>query len=109
MAPRRAARDVRRVAVTGMGTISPLGNDTRALFAALAAGRPGIARLAGKFHERLASPIGAAVTFDAASYFPAPQLRMLDRVSQFALAAALFMARSTLYGFTRSEFSPYRV
>ena len=80
--------DVRRVAVTGIGVVSPLGNETRALFAALSAGRSGIARLTGKFHERLSSPVGGAVAFDAASHFPAPQLRMLDRVSQFALAAA---------------------
>ena len=79
---------MRRVAVTGMGVISPLGNDTRAFAASLAAGRPGIGRLAGKFHERLASPVGAPVAFDGEKHFPAPQLRMLDRVSQFALAAA---------------------
>ena len=79
---------MRRVAVTGIGVVSPLGNDTRAFFASLCAGRSGIARLTGKYHERLASPVGAAVAFDAAAHFPAPQLRMLDRVSQFALAAA---------------------
>ena len=79
---------MRRVAVTGMGVISPLGNDTRAFAASLSTGRPGIARLAGKFHERLASPVGASVAFDGEKHFPAPQLRMLDRVSQFALAAA---------------------
>ncbi len=79
---------MRRVAVTGIGVVSPLGNDTRALFASLREGRSGIGRLAGKYHERLASPVGAVVAFDAAAHFPAPQLRMLDRVSQFALAAA---------------------
>ncbi|HEX7466751.1 MAG TPA: beta-ketoacyl-[acyl-carrier-protein] synthase family protein [Usitatibacter sp.] len=79
---------MRRVAVTGIGIISPLGNDARAFAAALEAGRPGIAPLTGKFHERLASPVGASVAFDGANRFPAPQLRMLDRVSQFALAAA---------------------
>ena len=79
---------MRRVAVTGIGVVSPLGNDTRAFAAALNAGRSGIARLAGKSHERLASPVGAPVAFDASALFPAPRLRMLDRVSQFALAAA---------------------
>jgi beta-ketoacyl-acyl-carrier-protein synthase II len=79
---------VRRVAVTGIGVVSPLGNDTRAFAAALNDGRSGIARLDGKFHERLASPVGARVAFDGAAHFPAPQLRMLDRVSQFALVAA---------------------
>jgi 3-oxoacyl-[acyl-carrier-protein] synthase II len=38
--------------------------------------------------EGLRSPIGAAVDFDGAAHFPTARLRMLDRVSQFALAAA---------------------
>jgi beta-ketoacyl-acyl-carrier-protein synthase II len=79
---------MRRVAVTGLGVVSPLGNDRRSLLASLASGRSGIARLSMRFEERLACRIGASVTgFDAASLFAAPQLRMLDRVSQFALAA----------------------
>jgi 3-oxoacyl-[acyl-carrier-protein] synthase II len=80
---------MRRVAVTGIGVVSPLGNDARAFFAALAAGRSGIGRLSMRFEERLVCRVGASVTgFDAASLFPAPRLRMLDRVSQLALAAA---------------------
>jgi 3-oxoacyl-(acyl-carrier-protein) synthase len=80
---------MRRVAVTGIGVVSPLGNDCAAFFASLAAGRSGIARLSMRFEERLVCRIGASVTgFDAASLFPAPRLRMLDRVSQLALAAA---------------------
>ncbi|HEY4999305.1 MAG TPA: beta-ketoacyl synthase N-terminal-like domain-containing protein, partial [Usitatibacter sp.] len=80
---------MRRVAVTGIGVVSPLGNDARAFFAALAAGRSGIGRLSMRFEERLACRVGASVIgFDAASLFAAPRLRMLDRVSQLALAAA---------------------
>jgi len=79
---------LRRVAITGLGVVSPLGNDVESFFAGLAAGRSGVRRLEGPFHERLATPIGAPVEFDAARHFPAPKLRMLDRVSQFALAAA---------------------
>ena len=79
---------MKRVAVTGIGVISPLGNDPATFFAALLAGRSAIARLEGRFHERLACPIGAAATFDGTRHFDAAKLRMLDRVSQFALAAA---------------------
>jgi 3-oxoacyl-[acyl-carrier-protein] synthase II len=79
---------VRRVAVTGIGIVSPLGNDAAAFFDALAAGRSGVVRLEGPSHERLASPIGAAAQFDGASHFDAARVRMLDRVSQFALYAA---------------------
>ena len=79
---------MRRVAVSGLGVISPLGNDVATFFAALATGRSGIGRLNGRLAERLGCRIGGIVTFDAAEHFPAPKVRMLDRVSQFALAAA---------------------
>ena len=87
---------MRRVAVTGIGVISPLGNDPDEFFTGLVAGRSGIARLPapplgrpGKpALERPKTHVGAAVSFDPASLFPAPRLRMLDRVSQFALAAS---------------------
>jgi 3-oxoacyl-[acyl-carrier-protein] synthase II len=79
---------VRRVAVTGIGVVSPLGNDPGVFFDALAAGRSGVSRLEAPYSARLASPIAAAVRFDGAAHFDAAKLRMLDRVSQFALTAA---------------------
>lgn len=79
---------MRRVAITGIGVVSPLGNDRHAFFENLAAGRSGIVRLDTPFCKRLIAPIAAPVRFDAEQYFPAPKLRMLDRVSQFALYAA---------------------
>ena len=87
---------MRRVAITGIGVISPLGNDADEFFGNLVLGRSGVVRLPAPVMERdgkarVDNPrahIGAAVAFDANAYFPAPQLRMLDRVSQFALAAA---------------------
>jgi 3-oxoacyl-[acyl-carrier-protein] synthase II len=77
---------VKRVAITGIGVVSPLGNDVAAFFAGLSQGRSAIARLPG--HARLPNALGAAAAFDAGQHFPAPQARMLDRVSQFALVAA---------------------
>jgi len=79
---------VKRVAVTGIGVVSPLGNDAGAFFDALAASRSAIARLGIAGHERLACPIGAPAAFDGASRFDPAKLRMLDRVSQLALCAA---------------------
>jgi len=79
---------VRRVAVTGIGVVSPVGNDPDAFFDALAAGRSGVARIEAPYGARLASPVAAAARFDGAAHFDAAKLRMLDRVSQFALAAA---------------------
>ncbi|HXF77603.1 MAG TPA: beta-ketoacyl-[acyl-carrier-protein] synthase family protein [Usitatibacter sp.] len=79
---------MRRVAVTGIGVVSPLGVGAEAFFEALAAGRSGIRVLAIDAPRPLATRIGAAVDFNAGEHFPAPKARMLDRVSQFALVAA---------------------
>jgi 3-oxoacyl-[acyl-carrier-protein] synthase II len=79
---------LRPVAVTGIGVVSPLGNDVEAFFESLAAGRSGLVRLDGAGFERLASRVVARVAFDGAAHFPAPKLRMLDRATQFALHAA---------------------
>ena len=87
---------MRRVAITGIGVISPLGNDPAEFFSGLTGGRSGIGRLpapaVGRSGRSVSGPpathIGAAVSFDAAGFFAAPRLRLLDRVSQFALAAA---------------------
>jgi 3-oxoacyl-[acyl-carrier-protein] synthase II len=73
--------------------ISPLGNDPDTFFDHLVRGRSGIVRLPGRPNAPagMAPPdnhIGGAAKFDGARHFPAPRLRMLDRVSQFALVAA---------------------
>ena len=95
---------MRRVAVTGLGLVSPLGNDTGQFFDNLAAGRSGIRRLEGPAYQRLSVRVGASSAFDAAAFFPAARLRMLDRVSQFALYAAgraLEESRGALDGIDR--------
>jgi 3-oxoacyl-[acyl-carrier-protein] synthase II len=71
---------MRRVVVTGMGVVSPLGTGTTAFFAALTQGHSGV--------RRTDRGICAVVDMDASLHFPAPKLRMLDRVSRFALVAA---------------------
>jgi 3-oxoacyl-[acyl-carrier-protein] synthase II len=95
---------LKRVAVTGMGVVSPLGNDPGTFFDNLAAGRSGVRRLAGRSFDRLAVGIGAPAAFDAAGSFAASRLRMLDRVTQFALYAAgraLEASRGALEGVDR--------
>jgi 3-oxoacyl-(acyl-carrier-protein) synthase len=79
---------VRRIAVTGMGVVSPLGQSAAAAFAAARAGRSAVHRLDVPFAGRLAAPLGATADFNGAEHFDPPQLRMLDRVSQFAVVAA---------------------
>jgi len=81
-------RAMRRVAVTGMGVVSPLGNAVAAVFGNAKAGRSAIRRLDAGFAARLAAPLVASANFDAVEHFEPPKRRMLDRVSQFALVAA---------------------
>ncbi len=77
-----------RVAITGLGVVSPLGTGAPEFFAALVAGRSGIRELPHLTHGTTAAPVGAAAQFDPGAHFAAPRLRMLDRVSQMALVAA---------------------
>ncbi|HSC08475.1 MAG TPA: beta-ketoacyl-[acyl-carrier-protein] synthase family protein [Steroidobacteraceae bacterium] len=79
---------MRRVAITGLGVVSPLGNGARNFFERLVQGRSGVTRLPEDFHPRLTSRVVAPVSFDGAAHFGVARLRMLDRVSQFALVAA---------------------
>jgi len=79
---------MRRVAVTGIGVISPLGNTVEDAFESAAAGRSAIRRLEEPWSGRLSSPLAATVKFEGEAHFEPQRLRMLDRVSQFAVVAA---------------------
>jgi 3-oxoacyl-[acyl-carrier-protein] synthase II len=94
-----------RVVVTGVGAVSPQALGAAAFFAALLQGRSAVGRLDRDPASPLATRIGAAVRYDVDASFPAPKLRMLDRVSRFALLAAaeaLAQSRGALDGLDRS-------
>lgn len=79
---------MRRVAVTGLGIVSPIGNGARTFFNSLVQGHSGVTRMPDELHPRLNCRVVAPVAFDGAAHFGPVRLRMLDRVSQFALVAA---------------------
>ncbi|HET9107435.1 MAG TPA: beta-ketoacyl-[acyl-carrier-protein] synthase family protein [Steroidobacteraceae bacterium] len=79
---------MKRVAITGIGILSPLGSGGAQALANAAAGRSAIRRLETRWSDRLATPLAACVRFEAEAHFPTPRLRMLDRVSQLALVAS---------------------
>jgi 3-oxoacyl-[acyl-carrier-protein] synthase II len=73
------------VVVSGIGVISPHGDDAQAMFAALLRGESAVRQV---FPE-LPRPAAAAVAaFDQARWFTKLQLAGVDRVSQIAVAAA---------------------
>lgn len=78
---------MRRVAVTGIGLVSPLGNSPAEALANATAGRSAVRRLETAWSSRLVAPLAACVSFEGEEHFPPPRLRMLDRVSQLAVVA----------------------
>lgn len=78
---------MRRVAVTGIGLVSPLGNSCVEALASATAGRSAIGRIETPWSGQLAAPLAACVRFEGEEHFTAPRIRMLDRVSQLALVA----------------------
>jgi beta-ketoacyl-acyl-carrier-protein synthase II len=92
---------VRRVVVTGLGVISPLGNDPSTLFSRLMAGESGIREFITEGPKGRSSNVAATVAFDPALYFPAQQrLDHLDRVSQLSMAAAAIAVNDAAIEFT---------
>lgn len=95
----------RRLAVTGLGTISALGNGVPALLAAMQTGRCGIGPITTIATDRLTVPIAAEIRdFDPPSHFDRRQLLMLDRAAQLALVAA----REALAGVDLAAIGPAR-
>ncbi len=82
--------DQQRVVVTGMGAITPLGNDVATLWAALVAGRSGGGPITSFDARNCKCQIAAEVKdFDPAAYMSRKDARHADRYTQFAFAAAL--------------------
>jgi 3-oxoacyl-[acyl-carrier-protein] synthase II len=78
----------RRVAVTGAGVVSPLGSSLEEFHRSLAAGRSGIRRLAPQIAEGSGVQVGATIDWNPAPLLKEAEAANLDRVAQFALAAA---------------------
>jgi beta-ketoacyl-acyl-carrier-protein synthase II len=78
-----------RVVVSGLGAVTPVGNDVSATWQAVVSGRSGI-----DFTKRFeASGFAGAIAgevrdFDPEAYFPGRRSRNMDRSTQFGLAAA---------------------
>jgi len=79
---------MRRVAVSGIGALCPLGNDVGTLFENARGGRSAVHRLDIPFADRLAAALGATTDFDPSAHLDKLESRMLDRYAQLARVAA---------------------
>ncbi len=97
----------RRVVITGMGTVNPLGRTVPVFWEALCAGRSGIDLIRqfdpSEFKVRIA---GEVKEFDPAAELGAKAAQRLDRFSQFALVSALQAVAESGIDFSQED--PYR-
>jgi 3-oxoacyl-[acyl-carrier-protein] synthase II len=81
--------DQKRVVVTGLGALTPIGNSLPEFWNNLVEGKSGAAPIthfdAAKFKTRFACEIKG---FDFNSYFDRPELRKMDKFTQYAMVAA---------------------
>jgi 3-oxoacyl-[acyl-carrier-protein] synthase II len=79
----------RRVVITGMGAVTPLGNNASAFWQRLVAGESGVATIFGFDPSRVSSKIAGEVkNFDPSNILDRKEIRRTDRYTQFALVAA---------------------
>ncbi|MBC7803548.1 MAG: beta-ketoacyl-[acyl-carrier-protein] synthase family protein [Candidatus Parcubacteria bacterium] len=78
----------RRVAITGIGIVSALGNSLEEFYYSLAVARSGVRRLPPETALGSGVQVGALADWDPAAHFKGPEAGALDRVAQFSLIAA---------------------
>jgi 3-oxoacyl-[acyl-carrier-protein] synthase II len=78
----------RRVVVTGMGAVTPLGNDVPATWEAMLAGKSGIRRIQSFDPANVDSKVAGEIRdFDAEAVMPKKEVRRNDRYVHFGWAA----------------------
>jgi len=78
----------RRVVVTGLGVMSPLGLEVEKFWNNLISGKSGVSRIDRFDVEKIASKIAAQIRdFEPENYMDFKQAKRMDRFSQFAVAA----------------------
>ncbi len=80
----------RRVVVTGLGVVSPVGIGVQTSWANLVAGQSGITNITKFDTSPFASQIAGEVKgFDVSQYLPAKEARRMDTFIQYGMAAAI--------------------
>ncbi len=98
----------RRVVVTGMGIISPVGNDLPTAWDNVVQGRSGIGPITEFDVSLFSTRFGGSIRdFDASQYIPAKELKKMDPFIHFGIAAASQAVAHA--GLTGSSHAPDRI
>ena len=79
----------KRVVITGLGVVSPIGNGLTALSQQVFSGASGVKKIDAPFAEKLDCKLAAQAKFDPAEHFSKHSYSMLDRTSQMALHTSI--------------------
>lgn len=93
----------RRVVISGLGTVSPLGTDTKTYWDGLLAGRSGITLIEQMDTSAFKVKFGGEVKWDAEKHFDSKTARRLDRFAQFAMVAAFEAVKDCGIDFSKHD------
>jgi len=98
----------RRVVLTGLGAITPIGLDVETFWAAALAGRPGVTTISNWDTAGQSVTIGGEIKdFDPSPWISLKEAKRLDRFAQFAVAACEQAVQHA--GLAFDSLDPYRV
>jgi 3-oxoacyl-[acyl-carrier-protein] synthase II len=95
---------MKRVVITGMGAITPLGNDVKTFWDNLVAGKSGAARITRFNPERFRTQFACEVKeFDPTIWMEKTEARKADLFAQYALAAAAQAIKDSDFDMTKID------
>ncbi|TSB46133.1 beta-ketoacyl-ACP synthase II [Alkalicoccobacillus porphyridii] len=100
--------DKKRVVITGMGAVTPLGLDVDSTWEGIKDGRTGVKPLTRVDADQFPMKVAAEITdFEPANYMDKKESRKMDRFTQFAVASATMALKDA--GLTIDESNSARV
>jgi beta-ketoacyl-acyl-carrier-protein synthase II len=83
-----------RVVITGMGAVTPLGNDVETTWNNILVGKSGVGELTRRDASKFPVKVAAEATdFDPTQFMEKKDARKMDRFTQFAVAASLMAVK----------------
>lgn len=100
--------ELKRVVITGLGALTPIGNDVQSYWEALCQGTSGAARITRFDPEKFKTQFACEVkNFDVKQYIDRKEARRMDRFSQYALVTAEEAVKDS--GLEEAGYTPDRV
>ncbi|PDZ94868.1 beta-ketoacyl-[acyl-carrier-protein] synthase II [Bacillus cereus] len=94
----------RRVVITGMGCVTPLGNDVETTWNNVANGVSGIGELTKRDAEKFPVKVAAEVKdFDMTPYVEAKEARKMDLFTQYAVASSMMALKDAEFKITEEN------